>query len=80
MTNTARHGDISITFTVDGEALTVTDAHQTAGSILQLARLDPALYELAKLRGDGPPFKDMQPVKVSTGDAFVTVRISASVA
>lgn len=70
----------TITFTVDNVELTVSDKHQTAGAILALAGLDPAMYELAKLHGDGASYKDDQQVIVQNGDAYVTVRISAPVA
>ena len=53
---------------------------QTAGAILTLAGLDPAMYDLAKLHGDGKAFKDDQQVIVQDGDDFVTVRASAPVA
>src|SRR5680860_1486008 len=48
----------TITFTVDNVELTVSDKHQTAGAILTLAGLDPAMYDLAKLHGDGDPYQD----------------------
>lgn len=69
-----------VTFTVDNVELTVRDKHQTAGGILTAAGLDPAMYDLAKLHGDGAAFKDDQQVIVHDGDAFVTVRTSAPVA
>lgn len=69
-----------VTFTVDNAEFTVSDKHQTAGSILSAAGLDPAMYDLAKLHGDGAAFKDDQQVIVHDGDAFVTVRASAPVA
>lgn len=71
---------MKITFTVDGQELAVSDKHQTAASILALAGLDPAMYDLAKRHGDGDPFRDDQPVIVQEGDAYLTVRVSASVA
>jgi hypothetical protein len=70
----------TITFTVDNVAFTVTDKHQTSGAILALAGLDAAMYELAKLRGDGASYKADHQVIVREGDAFVTVRTSAPVA
>ncbi|MDQ4500745.1 hypothetical protein [Sinomonas sp. ASV322] len=72
--------DEMITFTVDNVQLTVTDKHQTARSILTLAGLDPAMYDLAKLHGEGDSYKDDQQVIVLQGDAYVTVRTSAPVA
>ncbi|WP_144662876.1 hypothetical protein [Paenarthrobacter nicotinovorans] len=70
----------TITFTVDNVELKVSDKHQTAGAILALAGLDAAMYELAKLHGDGAAYKADQQVIVHEGDAFVTVRTSAPVA
>ncbi|MDN4175833.1 MULTISPECIES: hypothetical protein [Nocardioides] len=70
----------TITFTVDNVEFTVSEKHQTAGAILTLAGLDPAMYDLAKLHGDGEAFKDDQQVIVQDGDDFVTVRASAPVA
>lgn len=69
----------TVTFTVDNVD-TVSEKHQTAGAILALAGLDPTMYDLAKLHGDGEAFKDDQQVIVQDGDAFVTVRASAPVA
>lgn len=78
------HGDPGndlISFTVDGQHLSVEDKHQTAGTILQLAGLDPAEFDLAKSRGhEGQPYRDDQQVVVKQGDAFVSVRQSAQVA
>lgn len=70
----------AITFTVDNVEFTVNEQHQTASSILTLAGLDPTMYDLAKLHGNGDPFKDDQQVVVHDGDAYVTVRTSAQVA
>ena len=70
----------TITFTVDNVELTVSDKHQTARAILTLAGLDPAMYDLAKLHGDGDPYQDDQQVVVQDGAAYVTVRTSAPVA
>ena len=69
-----------ITFTVDNVEFTVSEKHQTAGGILTAAGLDPAMYDLAKLHGDGAAYKDDQQVIVHDGDAYVTVRASAPVA
>lgn len=70
----------AITFTVDNIEFTVIEKHQSASSIRTLAGLDPAMYDLAKLHGNGEPFKDDQQVVVRGGDAYVTVRTSAQVA
>jgi hypothetical protein len=68
------------TFTVDNVEFTVSAKHQTAGAILAIAGLDAAMYELAKLHGDGTPYRGDQQVIIHEGDAFVTVRTSAPVA
>lgn len=70
----------TVTFTVDSVEFTVSEKQQTAGEILTLAGLDPAMYDLAKLHGNGDPYKDDQRVIVQDGDAYVTVRTSAPVA
>jgi hypothetical protein len=74
-------GNNLISFTVDGQTLSVADKHQTAGKLLELAGLDPAQFDLAKTRGhEGQPYRDDQQVVVKQGDAFVSVRQSAQVA
>ena len=40
----------SVTFSIDGRTFSVDDPHQTAADLLQLAGLDPALYDLARMR------------------------------
>jgi len=71
----------AITFTIDGRAFTVTDEHQVAATLLTMAGLDPAGYDLADPRPEHlKKYKDEQQVIVKDGDAFVTVRQSASVA
>jgi len=71
-----------LTFTVDGQTIVVNEKHQTAASILHLAGLDPAGYDLAELRGQGDPhtFHDDQQIIVKDGDAFVSIRQNATVA
>lgn len=79
MTNDKKRTE-TITFTVDNVEFTVSDKHQTGGAILAFAGLDAAMYELAKLHGDGASYNGDQQVIVHEGDAFVTVRTSAPVA
>lgn len=73
-------GTEAITFTIDNVEFTVRDKHQTADALLALAGLDPTMYELAKLHGDGATYKGDQQVIVHVGAAYVTVRTSAQVA
>lgn len=77
---TDKKPESTITFTVDNVEFIVTDKHQTAGAILRLAGLDPAMYDLARLHGNADPLADDQQVVVHNGDAYVTVRTSAPVA
>lgn len=74
--------DRSVTFTIDGRSFTVDDPHQIAADLLRLAGLDPALYNLARMRpGKAEPqrFKDDQPVQIHEGDEFVSIRERAEV-
>lgn len=69
--------DLAVTFTIDGRSFTLDDPHQIAGDLLRLAGLDPAQYNLARLRpGNAEPqrFKDEQPVQILDGDEFVSIR------
>jgi hypothetical protein len=79
----AKHDDnTKITITIDGRPYTTRDDDQEAASLLRLAGVDPALYDLAKLRHDGEPrvYRDEKVIHLKDGDAFVTVRQSAPVA
>ena len=72
----------SVTFTIDGRAFTLDAPHQIASDLLRLAGLDPALYNLARMRpGTAEPqrFKDDQPVQIHDGDEFVSIRERAEV-
>lgn len=70
-----------IKFTIDGKEYTTRDDDQEAASLLRLAGLDPALYDLAKVKGtDTKVFKDTKVVDLHEGDVFVSVKQSASVA
>lgn len=72
-----------ISFTIDGRPFTLADPRQTAASLLRLAGLDPAGYDLGELRGNNPVPKrlgDDQNVHLNDGDRFVSIRERASVA
>ena len=70
-----------IHFTIDGNAYTTSDDDQEAASLLRLAGLDPNLYDLARRNKDGETktIKDSKVVEIKDGDAFFTVRQSATV-
>ena len=72
----------SITITIDGRPFTLEVDHQQASALLRLAGVDPAQYDLGKVKHDGEPqvFRDDKPVQLHDGDKFVTVRQSAPVA
>jgi hypothetical protein len=82
MANEQSAANRSVSFSIDGRTFTAEDPHQTAADLLRLAGLDPALYDLARMRaGDAEPkrFKDDQPVQVHDGDEFVSIRQRADV-
>ena len=71
-----------ITITIDGQSFVTRDDDQEAASLLRLADVDPAQYDLAKIKHNGEPkiFRDEMVIDLKDGDAFVTVRQSAQVA
>lgn len=72
-----------ITFTIDGRPFTLTDPDQTAASLLRLAGLDPAGYDIGELHGNNPVPKrpdDDRKIRVNDGDRFVSIRERAAVA
>ncbi|MBC9820104.1 hypothetical protein [Terrabacter sp. MAHUQ-38] len=71
-----------LTFTIDGQTFTTHDDDQEAASLLRLAGVDPAQYDLAKVKHNGEPkvYRDEKVIDLNDGDAFVTVRQSAQVA
>lgn len=71
-----------IRITIDGEVFTTSDDDQESASLLRLAGVDPAQYDLAKVRHNDEPkvYRDEKVVHLKDGDAFVTVRQSAQVA
>lgn len=73
----------TVTFTIDGRTFTTDDTRQTAASLLTLAGLDPAGYDLGQVRpGRSEPkrFKDHQLVHTKDGDRFFSIREQAPVA
>ncbi|SNT10805.1 3',5'-cyclic AMP phosphodiesterase CpdA [Asanoa hainanensis] len=66
----------SVKITVDGHPVAFTDAHQTAGSILAAAGVDPASSNLAEPKGPlkQQVYPDNQLIDLEEGDAYVTVR------
>jgi hypothetical protein len=71
-----------ITITIDGQSFTTHDDDQEAASLLRLAGVDPAQYDLAKIKHNSQPkvYRDEKVIELKDGDAFVTVRQSAQVA
>lgn len=71
-----------ITITIDGQSFTTRDDDQEAASLLRLAGVDPAQYDLAKIKNNGETkvYRDEKIIDLKNGDAFVTVRQSAQVA
>jgi hypothetical protein len=71
----------TITITIDGQPHTTADDDQEAAALLRLAGVDPAQYDLAKVKHGGEPkvYRDEKVINLKDGDAFVTVRQSAPV-
>ncbi|QHE73617.1 multiubiquitin domain-containing protein [Rhodococcus sp. WAY2] len=71
-----------LTITIDGQPFTTRDDDQESAALLRLAGLDPAQYDLAKIKRNGEPkvYRDEKVIDLEEGDAFVTVRQSAQVA
>jgi len=71
----------TIRFTLDGRTLTTHQHEMTAADVLRHGGLDPATFDLARLREDHPPrkFTDTEDVHLKDGDKFVSVRQSAPV-
>jgi hypothetical protein len=68
-------------FTIDGKPFTVEDHEQKVEALLRLAGLDPANYDLAKVRVGKEPerFSADQTIRVHQDEEFVTIRHSAPV-
>lgn len=75
-----KHENVSIT--IDGQSFTIGDDDQEAAALLRLAGVDPAQYDLAKIKHNGEPkvYRDEKVIDLKDGDAFVTMRQSAQVA
>ena len=73
-----------IPFTIDGQPYTTDDLSQRASSLLELAGLDPATFDLAELVGKEHPkpkrFDDNVVVKIVKDAQFISIRQSATVA
>lgn len=71
-----------LTITIDGQPFTTRDDDQEAASLLRLAGVDPAQYDLAEIKRNGETkvYRDEKVINLKDGDAFVTVRQSAQVA
>lgn len=71
-----------LTITIDGQSYTTRDDDQEAASLLRLAGVDPAQYDLARIKRNGETkvYRDEKVIDLEDGDAFVTVRQSAQVA
>lgn len=71
-----------ITITIDGRPFATRDDDQESASLLRLAGVDPAQYDLAKIKRNGEykVYRDERVIDLRDGDAFVTVRQNAPVA
>lgn len=74
----------AIPFTVDGKPYATEDARQRASSILELAGLDPAKFDLGEIEGKEHPqtrrFQDQELVNIRKDARFVSIRQKAPVA
>ena len=70
-----------LSITIDGVRYTTRDDDQEAASLLRLAGVDPAQYDLAKIEKNGETkvYRDTKVLDLDDGDTFVTVRQSAPV-
>ncbi|RII94890.1 multiubiquitin domain-containing protein [Clavibacter californiensis] len=73
---------INLRFTIDGQPFSTYDDDQTASSLLLLAGVAPAQYDLARVRPNGQTesFRDEEIVKLQNGDEFVTAKRVGGVA
>jgi hypothetical protein len=71
-----------VRFTIDGERFTTYDDDQSAAALLRLAGVNPADYDLARVRpaGESESFSDDQIVTIANGDEFVTAKHVGAVA
>jgi hypothetical protein len=85
MTDLTNVSDIRqpVEFTIDGRHYETTERRQTAADLLQLAGLNPALYDLGELRGQGQQpvrYSGTEIVDIHQGERFVSIRERADVA
>lgn len=73
------HHQEQVTFTVDGERVTVNDPHQTPNEILQAAGVDPANHYLERV-DDHHSYqgKGDEPIRVHDHEKFVSVYSGAT--
>ncbi|MDN4640763.1 multiubiquitin domain-containing protein [Agreia sp. PsM10] len=71
---------VLLTFTIDGNSYSTRDDDQEAASLLRLAGLDPAHFDLAKIKANGEitVLRDVKVIDLREGDAFVSVAQVAS--
>lgn len=71
-----------LTFTIDGVSYTTRDDDQESASLLRLAGLDPAEYDLARIVAGKDPkvFKDEKVLDLHEGDIFISVKQNSPVA
>lgn len=72
-----------VPFTIDGQPFTSTDRRQPASTLLNLAGLDPACYDLGELHGQANQtkrFADDEIVTIRPNARFVSIRHAADVA
>jgi hypothetical protein len=71
-----------ITIIIDGERFSTRDDDQEAAALLRLAGVDPAQYDLARIKPNGAykVIRDERVIDLHDSDEFVTVRQNAPVA
>lgn len=72
-----------VEFKIDGQSYSTTDRRQVAAALLELAGLDPSLYDLGELRGQRPEpvkYRDEEIVEIHPDARFVSIRQRADVA
>lgn len=80
--DSAFRGRRKVHFTIDGEPHTTYDDDQTAADLLRLAGVDPAGYDLARIRPNGESHTEADGTLLTLhdGDEFVTVKQVGAVA
>ena len=72
-----------VPFTIDGQPFTTCDRRQPARALLELAGLDPTLFDLGEVRAPKAAtrrYADDDVVKIRPGAKFVSIRECADVA